>query len=155
MGRIYTARFANTAITAQQDIIALVAPATAVVVIHEIGIGNQTEVGDTEEEMLSLSWFSGATTVGSGGSVVTPTPHLILDAVAATTSRKNDTTIASAGTIVEHYSWEWNVRVPFERIWTPETRPVLSPSRRGTFNLTKTPADSVTLSAYIVFEEIG
>jgi hypothetical protein len=48
-----------------------------------------------------------------------------------------------------------NIRVPFEKVFTPETRPVLSPSRRWTLELATTPADSITMSGYVIFEEIG
>jgi hypothetical protein len=40
-------------------------------------------------------------------------------------------------------------------VWTPETRPILSPSRRLTVELVNAPADSITMSGTILFEEIG
>ena len=63
------------------------------------------------------------------------------DAAFGGTVEANNTTKASAGTIVTHEVHNWNVRVPYQRIWTPETRPVLSPSRRFTLELATTPAD--------------
>ena len=154
MGRIYTAQF-NTAVTAVQDFFEIVAPADASVVIHEIGLGNITEIGDAMEEMLSLAWKSGQTTTGSGGSALAEVPLLISDAAAGTTTFANNTTVATAGTIVTHYSWAWNIRVPFQMLFTPEARPVLAPSRRATLELLVAPTDSITTTGYIVFEEIG
>jgi hypothetical protein len=155
MGRIYTAQFNGVAATAQQDLFELTAPSTAVVLIHEIGISQLTEIKDAEEEMLLLLLKSGQTTSGSGGTTPTPAKKEQGDATAGTVVKANNTTKASGGTILTHYTWHWNVRIPLQMIFTPETRPVLAPSRRATLELATTPADSITLGGYIVFEEIG
>jgi hypothetical protein len=155
MGRIYTAAFSGQAETVQVDLLEILAPATRIVVVHEIGISQLLDVKDAEEEMLLLLWKSGQTTGGSGGNVNAVVPVLIADAAATTVVENTNTTKASAGTIVTHYAWHWNVRIPFQMIWTPETRPILAPSRRATLELATTPADSITYGGYIVFEEIG
>lgn len=155
MGRLYTVSFTGVAVTAQQDLFEVVAPADAVVRIHRIGLSQSTEVGDAMEEGLSLLLKSGQTTSGSGGSVPTAIPNELGDAAFGGTCEVNNTTKASAGTIVTHYAWNWNVRMPFEHVFTPEERPILSPSRRGTLELATTPADSITMSGYMVIEEIG
>lgn len=155
MGRIYTVQFNGVAATAQQDFFEVVAPADSVVLVHEIGLSQSTEVGDAQEEGLSVLLKSGSTTSGSGGSAATPVPKELGDAAFGGTAEVNNTTKAADGTIVTHYAWNWNVRAPFVQIFTPETRPVLSPSRRGTVELATTPADSITVSGYMVIEEIG
>ncbi len=155
MGRKYTVQFNGVAVTAQQDFFELVAPADAVVVVHDIHLSQSTEVGDAQEEGLSILWKSGQTTSGSGGSAPTAAPVELGDAAFGGTTEVNNTTKASTGTIVTHHAWNWNVRMPFDVIFTPETRPVLSPSRRATLELGTTPADSITVSGYITFEEIG
>lgn len=155
MGRMYTVQFNGVAVTAQQDFFEVVAPADAVVRIHRLGLSQSTEVGDAMEEGLSLLLKSGQTTSGSGGSTPTAIPNELGDAAFGGTCEANNTTKASAGTIVTHYAWNWNVRMPFEHVFTPEERPVLSPSRRGTLELGTTPADSITISGYMVIEEIG
>ena len=155
MGRIYTAQFNGVAVAAQQDLFEIVAPADAIVVIHDLEISQLSDVKDAEEEMLLLLMKSGSTTSGSGGSAPTAIPKELGDAAFGGTVEANNTTKASVGTIVTHYAWHWNVRVPFQKIWTPETRPILSPSRRGTIELATTPADSITMGGTITFEEIG
>jgi len=155
MGRIYTAQFSGVGVTLAQDLLSLVMGATDVGLIHEIGVSNLTEIGDAMEEMLLLRMRSGQTTVGSGGTAPAVVARQVGDAASGATVRANDTTEASAGTIVQHYSWNWNIRIPFQMIWTPETRPVLAPSRRATFELITVPADSITMAGYIVFEELG
>lgn len=155
IGRMYTVQFSGVAVTAQQDFFELVAPADAVVLVHEISLSQSSDVGDAAEEGLSVQLKSGATVSGSGGSAPTPVPTSLGDAAFGGTTEANNTTKANTGTIVTHYSWNWNIRVPFQQIFTPETRPLLSPSRRATLELATTPADSLTVSGYIVFEELG
>lgn len=154
-GRLYTVSFTDVAVTAQQDLFAVLCAATGLVVVHELELSQVTEVADAAEEMLNILVKSGQTTVGSGGSTPTAIPKVFGSTAFAGTCRANDTTKATAGTIVTHYSWNWNVRIPFLKVWTPETRPIVSPSRRLTVELAKTPADSITMSGTLTFEEIS
>jgi hypothetical protein len=155
MARMYTAQFTSVAVTAAQDLFEIVAPADAVVEIHEICISQSSDVGDAAEEGLSVLWKSGATVSGSGGSSVTPEPLEFGNPAFGGTCEANNTTQANTGTIVTHHAWNWNIRIPMQVIFTPETRPILSPSRRATLELVAAPADSLTMSGYIVFREIG
>lgn len=155
MGRIYTAQFTDVAVTAIQDLFELVAPADAIVKIHSIHLSQKSDVGDSAEEILNIQLTSGHTTSGSGGSTPTAIPNEFGDAAFGGTVEANNTTQASGGTIVTHYSWDWNTRIGFDYIFTPELRPVLSPSRRACLELPVAPADSLTMSGTLVFEEIG
>ena len=153
-GRIYTAVFSAVAVTAAQDLFELVAPSDSIVVIHELDISQTSDVGDAAEELLLITCKSGATTSGSGGSSVTPVPKNFGDAAFGGTCEANNTTVAADGTIVTHRVTAWNVRAPLSIIWTPETRPILSPSRRWVVSI-PAPADSLTMHGTLVFEEIG
>ena len=157
MGRIYTAQFSGVAVTAQQDLFEIVAPATAIIVIHDIQLGQTTELGDAAEESLLLLMKSGSTTTGSGGSAPAKVSQLFGSAASGATVAANNTTKATVGTIVTHGGFPptWNIRVPYEKVWTPECRPILAPSRRWTFELASTPADSITMSGSVTWEEIG
>lgn len=157
MGRIYTAQFNGVAVTAQQDLFEIVAPATAIIAIHDINLGQTTELGDLQEEGLLLLMKSGQTTTGSNGSAPAKVPTLFGASASGATVAANNTTKASAGTIVTHGGFPpvWNIRVPYQMIWTPECRPILSPSRRCTFELAATPLDPITISGSVTWEEIG
>lgn len=155
MGRIYTATFSEIAVTAIQDIFELVAPADAIVKIHRIELGQRSDVGDAAEEILLVQLTSGHTTSGSSGAAVTPVPREFGDAAFGGTVERNNTTQAVDGTIVEHHNWVWNIRGPFDRVFTPEEMPIISPSRRCCIELPVAPADSLTMSGTITFEEIG
>ena len=52
MSGIYTVTFAGVAVTAQQDLMALVAHSSKQCVLLGFGISQSTEVGDTAEEGL-------------------------------------------------------------------------------------------------------
>lgn len=155
IGRTYTVQFNGVAVTAQQDFFEIVAPADAVVELLEFHLSQSTEVGDAMEEGLSVLLKSGSTTSGSGGSSPTAVPLSLGDAAFGGTTEVNNTTKATTGTIVTHAAWNWNIRVPLDVIFTPETCKVLSPSARMTIELGTTPADSITVSGYAVFREIG
>lgn len=154
-GRVYTVQFNAVAVTAQQDFFEINAPADSVVEILEIGLSQVSEVGDAAEEGLAILLKSGQTTSGSGGTSPTAVPESLGDAAFGGTCEVNNTTKATSGTIVTHRVWNWNIRIPFEKVFTPETTKPLSPSARWTVELATTPADSITLSGYVTFKEIG
>ena len=153
---MYTAVFSAVAVTAQQDLFEVTAPATGLVVLYELMITQSTEVGDAQEEGLAILLKRGATTSGTGGTqAITPPPVSFGDPAFSGVVDINNTTKATAGTIVTLASWNWNVRVPFQIIWLPETRPMLSPSQRCTIELATTPADAITMSGVFTYESLG
>jgi len=54
MGRMYQVPIAFVAQTAQIDVFELTAAAEKPCLIHEIYVANSTDVGDAQEEMLTL-----------------------------------------------------------------------------------------------------
>ena len=156
MGRVYSLPLASTAVTAAVDLAEILTAATHVCCIHAIEVSQHTDFKDAEEEILQLAFKSGQTTSGSGGNTgVTPIPRLIGDAAHGMTVETFNTTKATAGTIVTHGLWDWNIRVPFEKIFTPETRLWIPPSTRATLELVAAPTDSVTIKGQLVIEIIG
>lgn len=151
--RTYTTSFSGVAVTVQQDFFELTAGTNTPIKIHAIYLSQSTEVGDAAEEGLSLLLKSGQTTSGSGGSAGTAVPQDVDDSASAASVETNNTTKASAGTIVTHFAWNWNVRLPFEHIFPPEMRPFFKGARRCTLELATTPADSITVSGTIVWSE--
>lgn len=159
MGRMYSVPFAGVAVTAQQDFFEITSGSARVCVVHSIELSQSTEVGDAQEEGLSLILKRGTsgTTSGSGGTTPTPVPQTSTNAAATFVGEVNNTTkmVAGGGTITTLRAWNWNVRIPFIEIFTPETRPVIVPSERLTLELGTTPADSITISGTMMVEEIG
>lgn len=155
MSRIYTVQFNAVAVTAQQDFFEITAAAGKNCRILAVMLGQTSDVGDAAEEMLSILFKSGATTSGSGGTAPTPVTSNVTDAAAGFSAEVNNTTKASAGTIVTHHSDVFNVRSPY--IWLPPERMQieLTGSRRFTVELATTPADSLTCNGTIYVEEFG
>lgn len=155
IGRIYSAVFNDVTVTVAQDFFELNAPADAVVELLEVHISQQLEIGDAMEEMLNILIKTGATASGTGGTNPTPVPRAFGDPAFGGVVDANNTTKAGTGTIVTHLARWWNVRVPFDLIFTPETTIILSPSARLTVELVAAPADTMDISGEIIFKEIG
>lgn len=152
MGLIYSAVFEEVAVTAAQDLFEITAPSDAAVRVHSLHIGQSTDAGDTESEQLNILIHRGSTS-GSGGTTVTPSPTNTGYPAAGSTVEANNTTQGTEGAQV--HADCFNVMSGYQMIWTPETRPVISPSGRIIVELQTAPADSITMSGTIYFEEIG
>jgi hypothetical protein len=156
MPGIYSAIFNDVTVSAAQDFFELNAPSDAVVELLEVHLSQQTELGDAAEEQLNILIKTGATTSGStGGTAPTAIPRILGDSAFGGTVEINNTVKATAGTIVTHVARWWNVRVPFDLIFTPETTIFLNPSTRLTVELVAAPTDAIDISGEIIFREIG
>ncbi len=158
MGRMYQVPIPFTAQTAQIDFFELTAASGKPCRIHEIYLANSTDVGDAQEEMLTLKLkrASGSVTSGSGGSAPTPVPQDPVDTASGLAAEVNNTTklVVGSGTITDERLYAWNVRMPFEKIFTPECRPLIVPGEKKVLELTTTPADSITMGGYVLVEEV-
>lgn len=155
MPRVYAVTFSAVAVTAAQDLIAIVAATNQSLELHSVYLAQHSDAGDAQDEMLQVAIKRGATTVGSGGGAFTPLPLDASDAAAGATARINDTTPASSGTIVTLHSDAFNVRGGWAYRPTPEERIIVKGGVRLTVNLVSTPADSLTMNATLLFREIG
>ena len=157
MGLRYAAFIDQVAVTAVQDVFEITAPSSKAVCIHSIviGQGGGNDAGDAQAEMLPLRLIRGNTTTGSGGATVTPTPLETGFPAAGSTVKRNNTTVASAGSPVTVHADAFNVQAGWPYQPTPEEKIWLSPSQRLVVNLPVAPADSLTVSATLIFEEFG
>jgi hypothetical protein len=143
-------------VSAAQDIFEIQAPTDAVVRVVDWTILQTSDVGDAQEEILRIETVRGiGSTTGSGGTTPTSQPIEDGDTAFGGVVKANNTTRMTGGTLETLEQRAWNVRMPIERIYTPETCPVVSPGNRWTLALPAAPADPVTLSAMITFEEWG
>lgn len=158
MPRCYTVTLPPTAIAvATTDLIALVAADDIPIKVRAVRVWQTSDVGDAQDEVVTLQLVRGNTTVGSGGSTVTPVPKNIKDAAATpTTQRVGDTTAASAGTTTIPYQTGWNVRAPLEMIFPEDMMPGTDEgSGRIVLRLGAAPADSLTIGASIDYWEMN
>lgn len=158
MGRMYETGTTGVAVTTAIDVWEILAATGKPIRIHEWAIFQTTDLGDAQEEVLILQEVRGVGTVTSGSGGTSPTVHPTDDNDAATgaTVEANNTTRMAAGTgTLESLSPRgWNIRIPYEKIYTPETRPRVNPGDRWTLAITAAPADSITIGTSIKYEEI-
>ena len=150
---IFTIPFAYTG-NANVDLLELVAPTAAKWIVLGFDIGQTSDAGDANEEILLLSLKSGQTTSGSGGSAATPVPTDCVSAPGSgAAAEQANTTKASAGTILTHATYPWNVRVPTSVVLTQEQQIILPAARRMTLEIAAA-ADSLTISGQVWVQEI-
>lgn len=155
--RIYSVSFDEVAVTAQQDLFDIAPATNKAVLIHEIVITQSTEVAEAQEEWLHLRFVRGLATVGSGGSSGTVVPLSSTDAATGATVRINDTTkaVVGGGSTDVLRSDAFQVRAGYYYLPTPETRILVKAGdTRLTVQLNTTPADSITMSGTMIYEEI-
>lgn len=149
---IFTIPFAYTG-NANVDLLELVAPTAAKWIVLGFDIGQTSDAGDANEEILLLSLKSGQTTSGSGGSASTPVPTDCVSAPGSgAAAEQANTTKASAGTILTHATYPWNVRVPTSVVLTQEQQIILPAARRMTLEIAAA-ADSLTISGQVWVQE--
>ncbi len=150
MGRIYSVSFDGIAVTAAQDLFQLEA-VTVPAIIHAIYLSQSTDVGDAAAEGLSIRLrrvTDALTNVTAEAQMDTG------DAAALADLNVNDTTALVAGAQVLHAE-NWNIAMPFVYLPPPELRIVCKVGDCITVNLATVPADSITMSGTMYFEEVG
>ena len=156
MGRLYTVSFSAVAVSAAVDLFEALAASAKPFILHELTVAQSSDYGDAAAEGLSilLKKATGSYTSGSGGSTATPRPHSTNDAAAGPTVETNNTTQASAGSgaLLTMRAEAFNVQAGYQYLPTPEQRMVFLPTEACVVSITA-PADAVTLSGTLVFEE--
>lgn len=150
MGRMYSVSFTDVAVTAQQDFFQIEA-VTVPAIIHAVYLSQTTDVGDAAAESLTVRLRR----VTDALTNVTAEVQLDTgDAAANADLNVNDTTPLTTGASTIHPE-AWNIAMPFVYLPPPELRPVVPVGDVITVNLATTPADSITMSGVMYFEEIG
>ena len=98
---------------------------------------------DANEEMWTIfvKGFSGAYTSGSVGGTANEIPTSIGNAAATSVGEIDNTTVAAVGSGAEvtHCIFNWNIRVPFDYFFLPETRLRAAPTDALVIGLATTP----------------
>lgn len=156
MPRCYTVNFTPTSETVAVDLVALVSADDIPIKIRAIRVWQTSDVGDAQDEILTINVVRGNTSAGTGGAAGTQVPKNPKDVAASFTSRVGDTTAASAGTAVTAYSTGWNVRAPFEMVF-PEDQMVGTDQGTGflVVRLGGAPADAITIGCSVDVWELN
>lgn len=152
MAKIYSAAFNAVAVTAAQDVFEIVAGTN--LTIREVRLGQHSDFGDAQAEILSVQILRGYTTTGSGGAAVTPAAvnSQANNAASTATVARNNTTVATTGTAAILLSDAFNVQTGFRFKPDADERPELSAGQRLVVRIT-IPVDALTMDGWMEFEE--
>jgi hypothetical protein len=156
MGRFYSVPFSATAVSAAVDLFEVVAATGKPFWLHEVVVGQSSDYGDAAAEGLSVLIKRGVgSTSGSGGSTVTPAKHLTNDAAAGPTAEVCNTTqhAAGGGSLTTVRAEAFNIQGGYQYLPAPEQRFLFLPAEACVVSITA-PADALTLSGTLVFEEL-
>lgn len=153
-GRVYTLEFAGVTVAAVQDLFSLQSTSGMAFKLIEAVIGPVAGLTTTENVKVSLKRFSGAYTIGSGGSSVTPAKHNNGDAAATCTGRANDTTQTTGGTSVVLRAEDVNEINGWSYLAIPDKEIIIAPSQALVLSLDTAPGASRTVSGTLTFEEV-
>lgn len=157
--RMYVCTFDVTAATVAVDFVEFTPADDKPIVLHAVYIGQTTETGDTQEEMLPWSIQRGgsAMTSGSGGTAAANAVVLGPSGASSgfTFEAMNTTQASFTGGVVVHRD-AFNVRTGLVYIPTPETRVSCSQANGGfVVRLGSAPADSISFTGCALVEEQG
>lgn len=169
MSRIYTATVALASVTAAMDVFEIPVSASQVIRVHSIFVGQVSDAGDANAQMLRALLRRGVgATSGSGGSTPTPRPHDTSWGAFSGTVEAGNTTLAvpGGGSIVTLLEETWNAQAGWYYTPTPEERVEFLPSEKIIVSIADAGEDfadstadaianGVTLSARITFEVLG
>lgn len=153
MARTYTITSNAVSVSAVQDLVSLQTTSAMVAEIDEISLGQitATTIGNLR---CSFKRFSGAYSIGSGGSSATPRPHVFGDSAATCTGRINDTTQTTGGTSVTMDVDAINVINGYNKLPAPEDRWSIAMSQAFVWSLDSAPASAETINARVTFREL-
>lgn len=157
MGRLYSVPFANVSVSVAQDLFEVLAASGKPFYLHEIVVGQSSDYGDAEAEGLPIliKKATGSYTSGSGGSTPTAVKHSTNDAAAGPTPECNNTSQAAAGSgaLTTIRADAFNAQGGFQYMPTPEQRVLFLPGEAVVVSI-GAPADALTMSGTLVFEEL-
>lgn len=149
---VHVATFDAIAITTATDLIHGTVTAEKAVELIEFKVCQTTDLSDAAEEVLRIGLFRGVTG-GSGGTAMTEVPLNGGDAASSLVLLAHNSSISTGGSQIDLDGW--NIRMPFLWCPVPEARPIINASLDPfTFRLMAAPADSITCSGSLKWQEL-
>lgn len=152
--RIYTVSFTGVAVTTAVDMFILTPADDKPIEILGLFIGQSSDFGDAQDELIGYRVIRGFTSAGTGTST-TPRPLNRSDAASGFTCTTN-ATASTTGTTNDLHADTFNVRAG-EKLWLPEGCEWQAGQGDTTLvvRLIAAPADSLTMSATMYVRELG
>jgi len=149
-GRIYSVSFTDVAVTAAQDLFQIEA-VTVPVTLLGCYISQNSDVADAAAENLTIRIRKVTDALTNVSAEVKLDPR---SAAALADLNVNDTTPLTTGAETVHVEC-WNIALPWIWLPPPKLEIKISPSDAATVNLVSAPADSLTMSGTLYWEEQG
>jgi hypothetical protein len=162
MRGVYTVSFFEQSITnanGDYDLWELDAAADKPIELVAIYIGNKSEIGDAQEEMVSWSvtYMSGGTFTTGNGTATTPVKTDPADQAATFTAETVASTVATTtGTTVHIHQDTFNIRVGLQHVFPLECRPKLDGTAQSAMliRLRTALVDDATISGTLYVREL-
>jgi hypothetical protein len=157
-GPIYTYSFSATSLSSggPNDVFCVTAPSNSRLLVRELILGQTSDFGDAQAEVLSVTMLAKSTAIGGGSVITAVNKHLYTTAgVAAGSSVTGpSTTLASTASAVLFRADTWNVAAGYRYYPVPDERPVIGLSQRFVVRIS-TPNDGLTANGTLVLQQIG
>jgi hypothetical protein len=153
-GRMYTVTFSAVAVSAAQDLFEITPADDRPVEIVGIELGQTSDAGDANDELLQISIIRGHATSGSGGSAATPAVTSPLDTAAGFTAEVNNTTVATTGTPITLQTGAWNIRAGYINWFPEDARPSATQANTTIVVRQTAPSDALTMSGTLYVREL-
>jgi hypothetical protein len=162
MRGVYTVSFFEQTIAAASgdyDLFECDPAADKPIEVVAIYLGNKSEVGDAQEEMVSwsISYMSGGTFTSSNGTATTPAKTDPNDGAASGTFETVGATIATtSGTLTHLHQDTFNIRTGLQAIFPPDMRQKCDGAANSALliRLRTALADDATLSGTLYIREL-
>lgn len=148
--RRYVIPIAPTAITTARDLVEILCFDDMGLRVLSLSLGQESDAGESQEELLGVLWSRGGTQ-GSGGGTVTPIVFGPSGPAAGFQARTWNTTQGSTVDVLARHIW--NTRMPFERQYPDEIIETATVGNALVLRTIAAPADSITVSGSVLVEE--
>ena len=155
-GPVYTVPLSAVSLTtAETDLFYVTGSTNSRTVIRELRIGQYSEFGDAQAELLSIVMMTGSTAVSGGSTAAARNVRTQATAPQAEAEVLGPSATLGSTTSAEvRWADSWNVAAGLLYAPLPPERLVLEPGETYLVRLSA-PADAVTLNATLTFQEIG
>lgn len=153
----YSAVLDAVAFTTATDIFECTPAADRAMLILGMRLGQTTDLGDAQEEVLRIGIYEDVT-AGSTGTALTETIYGNESGTAANTAAvvTNRGTASTGGTLIDVIPW--NIRIPLEWYPPPYLMPkfsnIAAEGPVSSFRLISAPTDSITVSGALYWTEV-
>ena len=148
IGRMYSASFGAVNVASAQDLFQIKSGSGKVTIIHEVVVTQ--DASETSEQVPFQ--LHRVTTDGTGGTTPQVAALDVGDAPFAGVAETNNTSRGTAGSVLRREGQ--NLLVGIHWLFTPETRPKISPEGYMVVGLEANPANGLNMSGTILLEEI-